>query len=342
MASSWGRILGIGALVGLCTLPRTAPHALAGASPPPESTAAVLDPDDGVELCPELDQGEMVHVFDTASLGGRATYVSDHTFVQGPAGEWHLFGIFHDEPMNANGEVDFIHAVSTARDPSRWVDGSFEAVEGPYRIALHADRAIGETHIWAPHVVRSDGRWVMVYQSGGADDDRAAIRLAESDDLYRWTRVGRVPLFEDICVARDPMLVRREGAWALYYTRCDSIAGRHSGVAYRLSHDLVHWSEPRMALALGRAPTTKDSGYTESPFVFERGGAHWLSVSAYPLAWDATLLYRSPVPSSFGEVPYSRLRGRAAEWVFGNHGELWMTHAGPGQRGVWMSAVDGI
>ena len=97
-----------------------------------------------------------------------------------------------------------------------------------------------------------------------------------------------------------------------------------------------------MALSLERQPAMANSGYTESPFVFERGGSYWLSVSAYPLAWDATLLYRSSVPSSFPDVPYTRLRARAAEWIFGNHGELWLTHAGPGQGGVWMSAIDGI
>ena len=97
-----------------------------------------------------------------------------------------------------------------------------------------------------------------------------------------------------------------------------------------------------MALSLERAPATSNSGYTESPFVFERGGSYWLSVSAYPLAWDATLLYRSSVPSSFPDAPYTRLRARAAEWVFGSRGELWLTHAGPGQRGVWMSPIDGL
>ena len=65
-------------------------------------------------------------------------------------------------------------------------------------------------------------------------------------------------------------------------------------------------------------------------------------MSAYPLAWDATLLYRSSVPSSFPDVPYTRLRARAAEWVFGKRGELWLTHAGPGQRGVWMSPIEGL
>ena len=284
----------------------------------------------------------MVHLFDTRALSGGPYYVNDHTIVQSPDGKWHLFGIFNKEPMHDFLEADFVHAITGERDPARWTEGTFAAVAEPYRIALHADRKLGEMHAWAPHVVRWNDRWMMVYQSGGPDGDHAAIRLAESDDLYRWTRVGQVPLFEDFCVARDPMLVRREGAWALYYTRCDSTTGRHSGVAYRLSHDLVHWSEPQMALALKDEPSSANSGYTESPFVFERGGWYFLSVSAYPLAWDATLVYRSRVPSSFQDVPYTRLRARAAEWVFGRRGEAWLTHAGPGQGGVWMSSVEGL
>ena len=341
MASRWGRVAWIGALVVLVGLSRRKPQeALAGAAPPPSPPSA--DHVDPTKTGTVVEQGAMVHVFDTTSVAGASYYVNDHTLIQGRDGEWHLFGIFNEEPMRDDLEVDFVHAVAVEKDPARWREGSFEVAEEPYRIALHADRTLGERHAWAPHVVNWDGRYMMVYQAGGPDDDHASIRLAESDDLYRWTRVGRVPLFEDFCVARDPMLVRREGAWALYYTRCDSITGRHSGVAYRLSHDLVHWSEARMALSLEHATPMANSAYTESPFVFERGGSYWLSVSAYPLAWDATLLYRSSVPSSFPDVPYTRLRARAAEWVFGRRGELWLTHAGPGQRGVWMSRVDGI
>ena len=98
------------------------------------------------------------------------------------------------------------------------------------------------------------------------------------------------------------------------------------------------------------APATSNSAYTESPFVFERGGYHYLSVTAYPIAWDATLVYRSPAPFAFAEAPFTRLRAHAAEWVFAPAGRgtlprqagPWLTHAGPGQRGVWMSAIDGL
>jgi hypothetical protein len=191
-------------------------------------------------------------------------------------------------------------------------------------------------------VVAAEGRYWMIYQGGGPEIDRASIRLAESDDLYRWSRVGQVPLFEDICVARDPMLVRRDDAWAVYYTRCESISRRVSGVAYRLSRNLVDWTEPRMVLTLPDTPAMFNSGFTESPFVFERGGYWYLSVSSYPLAWDATMVYRSPAPFAFPSTPFTRLRAHAGEWLTTASGEMLLTHAGPGQRGVWISRVRGM
>lgn len=330
MASGWGRLLWGVALVGSSITPGRFVDVRA-------AMASAPLPDPSPE-CVAIDQSSMVHVFDTGALPGPLHYVNDHTVVQAPDGAWHLFGIFHAEPMGDDTEIELVHAVAQEPEPSRWERGSFEMAG----IALRAERRIGETHLWAPQVIGAEGRWVMVYQSGGADDYRAAIRLAESDDLARWRRVGAAPLFEDFCAARDPMLVRHDGAWVLYYTRCDSIARKTSGVAYRVSRDLVHWTEPRMALALGALPATSNSAYTESPFVFERGGYHYLSVSAYPIAWDATLLFRSRSPTSFPDAPISRLRAHAAEWIFDRRGRPFLTHAGPGQRGVWMSAVDGI
>jgi hypothetical protein len=288
-----------------------------------------------------VHQRASTHVFDTESLPGPLHYVNDHTLIQGPDRRWHLYGIYHREPIGEDSEFDFVHAIASEPDPARWGEGAFEPAPAPHTIALHADRAIGETHIWAPHVVADGNRYWMIYQGGGTDGDRASIRLAESDDLYRWTRVSDVPLFEDVCVARDPMLTRRESLWALYYTRCDSVGRRISGVAYRLSRDLAHWSEPRMVLSLPGTPPMPNSGFTESPFVFEKDGYHYLSVSPYPLAWDATLLYRSPAPFAFPSEPYTRLRAHAAEWLSSADGRtMFMTHAGPGQRGVWMSPVD--
>lgn len=300
------------------------------APPDPEGTSTIVE------------QDPMVHVFDTRTIPGPATYVNDHTLVQGPDGAWHLFGIFHREPMGDDTEVDFVHAVASEREPSKWGDGAFVAAPEPHTIALRADPQVGETHLWAPHVVAAEGRWFMIYQGGGADDYHASIRIAESADLYRWSRIGSVPLFDDFCAARDPMLTRRDDVWLMHYTRCESVRRKVSGVAIRSSRDLVHWTEPVMGAVFAAHPPTSNSAYAESPFVFDRGGYHYLSVTAYPLAWDATLLYRSRAPLAFPDVPFTRLRGHAAEWVFDDHGGAFMTHAGPGQRGVWLSRIEGI
>lgn len=327
------------AAVLLVAAPPDRGEAFAGATAPAEATP----PPDPSAVSAWLEQGTMVHVFDTSPMPGGPYYVNDHTLIQTNDRSWHLFGIFHREPMGEDTEVEFVHAIADEPDPARWTTGAFRPAPPPFTIALRADPSVGETHVWAPHVVAVDGRYVMIYQGGGADGDRATLRLAESDDLHRWTRVGRAPLFEDICFARDPMLVRRDDAWALYYTRCDSVARRTSGVAYRISRNLVDWSEPRMVLTLSGTTPMPNSGFTESPFVFERGGYWYLSVTSYPISWDATIVYRSPGPFAFPSAPFTRLRAHAGEWISSTDGRrMLLTHAGPGQRGVWISPIDGM
>ncbi len=295
---------------------------------------------DDSSACPRLvARAARKRVFDAAHLAGGPDYVNDHTLIFGADQRWHLFGIFHQEPFAGEAEHDFVHAISEVRDPADWDASSFHLspLAGGVALSLRAD--LGETHLWAPHVVRADDRYVMVFQSGGGDGDRSQIRLAESTDLQRWTRVGSDALFEDICVARDPMLRRSGETWTLYYTRCSSDQDRRSGVAYRTSRDLRTWSAPAMALILESTPTMANSGYTESPFVFERDGWYYLTVTSYPVAFDATFVYCSRSPFHFSEPPIARLQAHAAEWIFTSSGQAFMTHCGPGQGGVWASPM---
>jgi Glycosyl hydrolases family 43 len=290
--------------------------------------------------CPPIRAlGDKRLVFDTAHLrGGPDYYVNDHTLIFGEDSRWHLFGIFHEEPSSAEDEHDFVHAVSDVRDPADWNSRSFRLSPFAGGIALTIRPDLGETHLWAPHVVRAGDRYVMVFQSGG-DNDRAQIRMAESTDLDHWTRAGDAPLFEDICVARDPMLRRTGDVWALYYTRCNTAADRRSGVAYRTSTDLRSWSAPAMALTLESTPPMFNSGYTESPFVFERNGWYYLTVTSYPVEYDATFVYCSRSPFHFSEPPIARLSAHAAEWIFTDSGQAFMAHGGPGRGGVWVSPM---
>jgi hypothetical protein len=253
--------------------------------------------------------------------------------VQDERGRWHVFGIFHRDPADPEHEIEFVHAVNREPNPARWRPGSFQlSRQAP--VALRYEPALGETHIWAPHVVRDAerDRYLMVFQSGGRDLDRAQIRLAVSRDLNHWERAGTLPLFEDICEARDPMLKKFGAIWVIYYTRCADKGSRLSGVAFRESLDLEHWTGPRMALVLRDHPLV-NSGFTESPFVFEKDGWYYLSVTSYPIDYHASFLYRSKTPFSFPETPVARFWSHAPEWLEAA-GQLFVTSAGWSMGGL--------
>src|SRR6185369_17272130 len=119
VASRRGRICFCTAIALVGVLPYGAldqREALAGAesplepSPPPAPTA----------MSREIEQSEMVHIFDTTPLAGGPHYVNDHTLIQATDRSWHLFGIFHREPIGEDSEFEFIHAVTNEADPSRW------------------------------------------------------------------------------------------------------------------------------------------------------------------------------------------------------------------------------
>lgn len=292
---------------------------------------------------PVIQQGAMERIFDSRGYASTPCYVNDHTLVRDAEGRWHLFGIFHAETFNSGDEREFVHAVSSsARTPG---GGSAAMNYAPVPVGLTAEPRLGERHIWAPHVLPFAGGYLMAYHSGGRHNHDAGLRIATtaSPALHPWTRISPRPVFEDVCVARDPMIRRHGDLWIMYYTRCDSLASQKSGVAYRVSFDLQSWSEPRMALVLSDTPPMFNSGYTESPFVIERDGWFYLTVTSYPIEWDATMVYRSRDPFHFEPVALTRLRSHAAEWIEDPAtGQLWMTHAGPGQGGVWIAPVTGL
>lgn len=313
-------------------------------------------PPRGGAPAPAIRQGEAIRVLDTRALEDPADpgapradyYVNDHAAIQDPQGAWRLLGIFHREPYQAEDEREIMHAVCPEPDPARWGEGACRLRPGSARIALRADPALGERVLWAPHVASGDGSWLMALHTGlrGWSNNRAQISVARAGTLEDLLRAPRAIAFTDLCVARDPMVRRMGGLWAMYYTRCDDVSSQRSGVAYRTSVDGVRWSEPEMALVLAGTPPMFNAGYAESPFVFERQGWFYLSVTAYPIAIDATLLFRSRSPFHFPSRPFARLRAHAGEWIAAGgdleDAPLFLTHVGAGQGGVWLSPIEGI
>lgn len=254
--------------------------------------------------------GRFAKIYDP-SIGENAPwYINDHTVIRATDGTWHLFGITHAEPANANDEINLAHATApTLHGP--WT-------KRPY--ALSVDRAYGETHLWAPPVIRAGSIYYMFYAGGGPDETATEINLATSTDLYHWTREPSGPLFRDGVEARDPMVLKVGAHWVMYYCATDDPAGGHHVVAYRTSTDLVHWSD--RGIAYTSPDTGTGGGNTESPFVAHHNGAYHLfvgpcgSYSGGRNSYICTDIFTSDDPLLFTRAHHAgRIAAHAAEVV---------------------------
>ena len=176
------------------------------------------------------------------------------------------------------------------------------------------------------------------------------LKIAVSKDLYHWERLnqGRA-VFSDFCLARDPMLLRHGGEWAMFYCRCNDTRSEVQGVAVRRSKDLVRWSEPTMALITDDRPSP-NSGSTESPFVFSVNGTWYMTVCAadsldYPSSspkYMDTRVHKAVDPANpflFEKEPVGTYWTHAAEWFQHDDGRWWMTSAGWEQNGTYVYAM---
>src|SRR5262249_50566346 len=142
---------------------------------------------------------------------------NDHALLRLRDGRWILTGIFHREPYAGRDERAFVLAAAPPSEPSRWL-----ATPSPPAFSVSPERtarlaAPGEPWMWAPRLARDDDdSLVMIYHAGALDPDRASFRLARSRGGAPFEREGGT-LFEDICVARDPMLLRLGPEWLVYY-----------------------------------------------------------------------------------------------------------------------------
>ncbi|WP_130345592.1 glycosyl hydrolase family 32 [Herbihabitans rhizosphaerae] len=276
---------------------------------------------------PTVGARPFTHLYDP-SVGEREPwYINDHTFIRDDAGTWHMFGITHAEPANDDDEDTFAHATA----PS---------LQGPWTKqppALHVDPAYGETHLWAPHVIKHGSTYYMFYNGGGPDATKYAISLATSTDLRTWTRRPGGPLFRDGAVARDPYVVRIGERWVMYYTATSAPTGGNHVVAYRTSTDLINWSD--RAIAFTDPTSGFGAGNTESPFVVYGNGAWHLFLGPRG-GYAGTDVFRSADPFHFSLDQLSgHVFSHAAE-VISDGGQWWVSHAGWGQRGVWLAPLD--
>lgn len=279
--------------------------------------------------------GPFGRIYDPGLGESAPWYLNDHCFIRAEDGSWHLFGITHAEPADASTEVLFAHATAPK-------------LHGPWtkhEPAMRVDKDYGETHLWAPHVIHTEGTYYMFYAGGGTDHSHTQINLATSQDLFQWTRHPGGTLFRDGYEARDPMVLRVGDRWVMYYCATDDPSGGNHVVAYRTSADLVHWGERQIAFT--SPDTGTGGGNTESPFVVCDGQAYYLFIGpagAYvngQNSYICTDVFASDDPFHFlRDQRVGRIAAHAAEVIQDDGGEWYVSHAGWGQGGVHLAALD--
>jgi sucrose-6-phosphate hydrolase SacC (GH32 family) len=276
---------------------------------------------------PPLQVGDFQRVFDPSVGESARWYINDHTFIRAEDGTWHLFGITHEEPANPLEEKFFVHA--TAPD-----------LKGPWKKlapVMHWDASRGETHVWAPHIIRHDGLYWMFYCAGGASHSQYRIHLATSRDLFDWQRHPDNPLIVDGFDARDPMVIPHGDGWILYYTATSTPEGGHHVVYAVTSPDLVRWSGRREVF---RAPQTGTyGGPTESPFVVSRNGRHYLFVCTNE-PYNTSAVYESDSPLTWrSENRVAEFPAHAAEVLETEDGRWFVSRCGWGQGGLYLAPL---
>jgi beta-fructofuranosidase len=291
----------------------------------------------------QVTAGAFERIYDPSVGEEQQWYVNDHTFFHDRAGTWHLIGITHAEPAAPHQEVHLAHA--TAPD-----------LHGPWTkqpFALTADRGLGETVLWAPHVVEHDERFWMYVCGGGVDKTAFRIQLATSDDGTRWARHPNNPLLVDGYEARDPMVLRIDDRWVLYYTATSEPDGGDFVVVAAQSTDLVTWTG-RQVVFRDRCRGTY-GGPTESPFVVERDGSYFLFIGPDwqglldsmertgrydPATYRRTRVLMSDDPLHFSaDDQVGLIDAHACEVVMDDGGATWVSHCGWGQDGVHLAPL---
>ena len=271
--------------------------------------------------------GEFEHIYEPST--GRITkwYINDHCIIH-DGQQWHMFGITHEEPANPLEEKVFAHATSPTLTGVMWTRQPDVLPYSP---------ADGESHVWAPHVIKHDDLYYMYYCAGGADHEHYRIHLATSPDLYTWTRSDANPLIIDGFDARDPMILRVGDEWVMYYTANSTPAGGNHLVACVTSTDLLHWSNKRIVYT--DIVTGTYGGPTESPFVVQQDDDYLLFIGPRD-NYNDTHVFISRDPFTFSrDNEVGTIPSHALEVVQDLDGSYYVTRAGWGEGGLYIAPL---
>ncbi len=251
--------------------------------------------------------------------------LNDHCIFRDRQGLFHLLAIDGGAPWQFHNAL--AHGVGTTLDaPMTRHPDVLEAV-------------MPECTIWAPYgVIQGDAIYLYYTDAHYCETgplDRYAMNLAVASwwDPFQWEKRG--VLFWEEGFARDPQIVRDpdQGQWIMYFNRkveADRLFGM-TAVSYKVSPDLLQWSEQTRDVMADIPDTQILPGAAESPHVVRYKG-YWYLFFTHPIFfqdYNATFVFRSSSPYDFGsfQEPVARLYTHAPE-VFRVNDQWYITHAG--------------
>ena len=227
------------------------------------SEAALMDR--AFELAESLERGEFPLSGKFCEPGGS---LIDHSFIR----EGDVMHVFYNRgTIGYLWDQVFVDSIghATSRDLVHW------EIQKP---ALAAQAGGHDDYqVWSPGVIRAGGKYLMYYTGVNINIAQAAC-IAESDDLYNWTRYPGNPVYTpgDWCSwsadkwsdCRDNMVFQDDDGKFYMYSCSSNSTG--PVVSLAVSEDAYHWKD------LGPISIAGVPKYEESPFVMKKDGRYYM------------------------------------------------------------------
>ncbi len=286
-----------------------------------------------VARVPEFD-GPWVRVAASPELpeiSSKRGQVVDHCFFRAKNGRWQLWMQIRD---TAVGRLFYRCEGGEELEAADWT---------PRGICWRADRQCGEScktgsqeFIHAPYVLQHEGRWLLYYGGGKNRDGKVQISAAASDDGIQFRRLtddkGQTELFTGPGYARDPMVLRTDQGYVMYYA---GDLKKQGVIAVRTASEPIGapWSDARIASEGGVCGTGATA--QQCPFVVHLDGYYYL-FKIGPSSGFKTAVYRSDDPLFFGrgdERLVTVLKAAVAE-IIREGDRYYLSSLLPGYEGV--------
>ncbi len=255
-------------------------------------------------------------------------YIYDHAVIYNPDDhKWHMYGIQMPH-------TSYIHLTSDSLTASPW--------------EKKADFTYKGLSIWAPHIIKQDGKYWMYSTAVGKELRELVLSTSKDLQSENWTHYHNNPILVRRTPAgfdgkiKDCMLYKEDGQWIMYYSVVMERTNDkdHWVVGYSTSKDLLTWSETKVAFDQNTDPGV------ESPFVVKRGKYYYLFLSGRPWPIGGVDVFRSESPFHWDEkhdyikrFPKNPTKAHAMEIIQDHNGQWYMTRCGKDIGGWWIAPL---